>query len=301
LKVAGGSSTIAAVLFVLLAATATGLCTGVGALPFFFLTRIPRRTFDAILGFGAGLMLSAATLGLLGHALGRIRPAGGDLRVGTLLLVLAGFGAGFCILLVVERLIPHEHAGGHREHLKHGGRREDDEEHDEGHHHVDHDLLADAAARDRAMHHRLGVAISGALVFHRLPEGFAIGASFATGETAPLGGLVAIAVGLQNVCEGLVGTAPLRAGGLSAWRALGIALVTGITMPVAAALGYLFSRHIEGALPFALALGAGSLIAVTSNEIIPETHSHGNEAPATVGVVLGFVFTIVLRVVLGVD
>jgi ZIP family zinc transporter len=147
----------------------------------------------------------------------------------------------------------------------------------------------------------MGVAISGALVFHRLPEGFAIGASFATGETAPLGGLVAIAVGLQNVCEGLVGTAPLRAGGISAWKALGIAVLTGLVMPVAAALGYLFSRHVAGALPFALALGAGSLIAVTSNEIIPETHSHGNEVTATVGVVLGFVFTIVLRVVLGVD
>jgi ZIP family zinc transporter len=259
------------VLAVLLAATATGLCTGVGALPFFVLTRLPRRSYDAILGFGAGLMLSAATIGLLGHALGRIRPAPGDFRLS--------------------------------EHLLHGGRREDDEapaghDHD-GHEH--HDDAAAAAERERAMHHRLGVAISGALVFHRLPEGFAIGASFATGETAPLGGLVAIAVGLQNVCEGLVGTAPLRAGGLSAWRALGIAVLTGITMPLAAALGYLFSRHIEGALPFALALGAGSLIAVTSNEIIPETHSHGNEAPATVGVVLGFVFTIVLRVVLGVD
>ena len=289
------------VLSVLLAATATGLCTGVGALPFFFLTRLPRRAYDAILGFGAGLMLSAATIGLLGHALGRIRPAGGDLRIGTLVLVLVGFGAGFGILFVVERLIPHEHAGGHREHLLHGGRREDDEApHDHDHDH-DHAPVPSTAERERAMHHRLGVAMSGALVFHRLPEGFAIGASFATGETAPLGGLVAIAVGLQNVCEGLVGTAPLRAGGLSAWRALGIALLTGVAMPLAAALGYLFSRHIDGALPFALALGAGSLIAVTSNEIIPETHSHGNEAPATVGVILGFVFTIVLRVVLGVD
>jgi zinc transporter, ZIP family len=302
------------VLGVLLAATATGLCTGVGALPFFVIRRLPRRAYDAILGFGAGLMLSAATIGLLGHALGSIRPVGGRLSVTTLLLVLGGFGAGFLILVVVERLIPHEHAGGHREHLLHGGRRPEDDEAPgrsvDGHAHHDglgHGHAPDPAAaksvaeRERALSHRLGVAMSGALVFHRLPEGFAIGASFATGETAPLGGLVAIAVGLQNVCEGLVGTAPLRAGGLSAWKALGVALLTGAIVPLAAGLGYLFSRHIEGALPFALALGAGSLIAVTSNEIIPETHSHGNEAPATVGVVLGFGFTIVLRVVLGVD
>ncbi|HEY3353099.1 MAG TPA: ZIP family metal transporter [Polyangia bacterium] len=276
--------------FVVLAATATGLCTGLGALPFLVVRGVPRRVYDSLLGFGAGLMLSAATIGLLGHALGSLRPAGGPLLLGRLVLVLTGFVGGFGILWLVERIIPHEHAGGHREHLRHGGRRDDADADHAGH---DHD--------DRAAQHRLGVAISGALVFHRLPEGFAIGASFATGETAPLGGLVAIAVALQNVCEGIVSAAPLRAGGVAPLKALGWITASGLTMPVAAALGYLFSRHISGALPFALALGAGSLISVTSNEIIPETHSHGNEAHATVGVVCGFLFTIVLRVVLGAD
>jgi zinc transporter ZupT len=281
---------------------------------------VPRRAYDTLLGFGAGLMLSAATIGLLGHALGSVRPAGGPLDVTRLVLVVTGFCGGFAILWLVERIIPHEHAGGHHEHLAHGGRRDDDlapgaepheheHEHEHGHEH-EHEHERDPArvlAEDHAVHrerraqHRLGVAISGALVFHRLPEGFAIGASFATGETAPLGGLVAIAVALQNVCEGIVSAAPLRAGGVAPWKALAWITATGLTMPFAAALGYLFSRHITGSLPFALALGAGSLISVTSNEIIPETHSHGNEAHATVGVVAGFLFTIVLRVVLGVD
>jgi len=273
------------VLFVILAATATGLCTGVGALPFVILRGVPRRLYDGLLGFGAGLMLSAATIGLLAHALGTVRPAAGPLHLGRLALVVGGFCGGFVILSLVERLIPHEHAGGHREHLRHGGRREPEDDHG------DH----------QAAHQRLGVAISGALVFHRLPEGFAIGASFATGETALLGGLVAIAVGLQNLCEGIVSAAPLRQGGVAPLKVLGWITATGLTTPVAAVLGYVFSRHIEGALPFALALGAGSLISVTSNEIIPETHSHGNETYATVGVVCGFLFTIVLRVVLGGD
>jgi ZIP family zinc transporter len=277
----------AAVLFVILAATATGLCTGVGALPFVILRGVPRRLYDGLLGFGAGLMLSAATIGLLAHALGTVHHAGGPVHLGRLALIVAGFCGGFVILSLVERLIPHEHAGGHREHLRHGGRREPEPGDDHG--------------DQQAAHHRLGVAITGALVFHRLPEGFAIGASFATGETAPLGGLVAIAVGLQNLCEGIVSAAPLRQGGVAPLRLLGWITATGLTMPVAAVLGYVFSRHIEGALPFALALGAGSLISVTSNEIIPETHSHGNEAYATVGVVCGFLFTIVLRVLLGAD
>ena len=56
-------------LLALAAAGLTGLATGLGAFPFFFLRRLPRRAYDGILGLGAGLMLAAATLGLLAKAL----------------------------------------------------------------------------------------------------------------------------------------------------------------------------------------------------------------------------------------
>ena len=46
-------------------------------------------------------------------------------------------------------------------------------------------------------------------------------------------------------------------------------------------------------------LKGGTLIYVTSNEIIPESHSHGNEVRATFGILAGFVFIMVLRVVFG--
>ncbi|MBI5546681.1 MAG: ZIP family metal transporter, partial [Deltaproteobacteria bacterium] len=187
------------------------------------------------------------------------------------------------------KLIPHQHAGGHHDHLREGAHF-----HDAEHEHP-------RASVSNAKQVRQGVLISGALVFHRLPEGFAIGASFATGETQPLGILVAASVALQNVCEGLVMSAPLRAGGVRPWRALLLTSATGLTVPVTALLGFMFAQHVQGALPFGLALAAGSLIGVTSNEIIPETHGHGNEALATLGIVAGFVFTVVMRVGLGID
>src|SRR5262249_21300513 len=52
------------VLYALVIATATGLMTGLGVVPYFFRETLPRRVYDAVLGMGAGLMLSAATLGL---------------------------------------------------------------------------------------------------------------------------------------------------------------------------------------------------------------------------------------------
>ncbi|HEY3449348.1 MAG TPA: ZIP family metal transporter [Myxococcales bacterium] len=272
-------------LLVLLISGVTGLCTGLGSVPFWFVKSLPRRAFDGILGFGAGLMLSAATIGLLMEALEGVR-RGGVLNVGQLVLILAGFAAGFVILFTVDRFIPHEHAGRHHEHLKEGAHFYD-EEHDK-------------AELEASSHVRQGVLISGALVFHRLPEGFAIGASFAGGDTMPLGWLVASSVALQNICEGVVMSAPLRAGGVKPWRAMLVTGATGLTVPLAATIGYLFSQHISGAMPFGLALAAGSLIGVTSNEIIPETHGHGNESTATMGIVAGFMFTILMRVGLGI-
>lgn len=274
-------------LTLLFVSTATGLCTGLGSVPFWRLKALPRRLFDTILGFGAGLMLSAATLGLLSEALELVRPEG-TLHVGAMAVALVGFAFGFVILFTVERFVPHQHAGGHHEHLKAGVHLE------EGEH--QHQLEQAAQAQIRQ-----GALIGGALVFHRLPEGFAIGASFASGETVPLGLLVAFTVAIQNVCEGVVMAAPLRAGGVKPHRALLITSLTGLTVPITAVIGYLFAHWIAGAMPFALALAAGSLIGVVSNEIIPETHSHGNEGPATMGIVAGFILTIVIRIGLGID
>jgi ZIP family zinc transporter len=51
-------------------------------------------------------------------------------------------------------------------------------------------------------------------------------------------------------------------------------------------------------MPFILALAAGTLIYVTSNEIIPESHSHGFEGTASMGLVTGFLMTMVLKSIL---
>jgi len=47
-----------------------------------------------------------------------------------------------------------------------------------------------------------------------------------------------------------------------------------------------------------LSLAAGTLIYVTSNEIIPESHSHGHEGTASAGVATGFLLTMLIGAVL---
>ena len=268
-----------------MAAILSGLATSLGALPFLFVRDLARRTYDGILGLGAGLMLAAATLGLLAEAVRGVREAGG-LDVTRLTLVIAGFVVGVGIAAAMDRFIPHHHAGGHHEHLGH-----------EPGHDVHDRAERDGDERRRAARH--AYAVVGALSLHRVPEGLAIGAGFAAPRTSHLGIVLALAIGVQNVCEGLVMSAPLRHEGVGRWHGLGIVALTGLVIPAAAVLGEVMAGVAAATMPFVLALAGGTLTYVTSNEIIPESHSHGNERGATFGLLSGVVVILLVKVLAG--
>jgi ZIP family zinc transporter len=261
----------------LAAAALTGLVTGVGAFPFFFIRQLPRRVYDGILGLGAGLMLAAATMGLLHEALDGVHDANG-LNLSRLILVVIGFLAGVLVASVMDRLIPHSHARGHRHHIAPGH--------------------SDEEAHDQRVEIHQSYAIVGALSIHRIPEGLAIGAGFASGHGSRLGWLLVAAVGIQNVCEGVVMGAPLRLSGVSAMRGLLVVAASGLAVPLGALAGLGLSSWTVVTLPLILALAAGILIYVTSNEIIPESHSHGHEGAASTGLVLGFLLTMLIGAIL---
>jgi len=260
-----------------MAAAVTGLVTGVGAFPFFFIRELPRRAYDSILGLGAGLMMAAATLGLLHEALDGVNGQTG-LDISRLVLVVIGFVAGVLVASVMDRLIPHRHAHGHRRHIA--------------------QVRPDEPGHEWHVEIRQSYAIVGALSIHRIPEGLAIGAGFASSHGSRLGWLLVGAVGIQNICEGVVMGAPLRLSGVSALRSLLVVAASGLAIPLGTLLGHALSSWALMTLPLILALAAGILIYVTSNEIIPESHSHGHESAASTGLVMGFLLTMLIGAVL---
>ncbi|HEY0707797.1 MAG TPA: ZIP family metal transporter [Polyangia bacterium] len=281
----------------LIAALPTGLATGLGALPVILSRQLPRRAYDGVLGLGAGLMLAAATLGLLSEALSMVR-AGPAVLVG-LALITGGFLTGVLVAVIMDRFIPHGHARGHHAHIQAHAPVRAHGEHGHAHahpHHGPHHVHPPAADHTPVPGERNTSGLYlllGAISIHRLPEGLAIGAGFAV-EHSHLGWMLSAAVALQNVCEGMVMGAPLRQAGLSATRSLLLVSATGLVVPIGAMLGYALSGIAVVALPFLLALAAGTLIYVTSNEIIPESHSHGHEGTASAGLVVGFLLTMLL-------
>jgi len=81
----------------ILASLLAGLATGVGGLPVIFFKKIPERIYDALLGFAAGVMLSAASFTLIVPAIDE----------GGLYLALFGIAVGAAFVYFLETLIPH--------------------------------------------------------------------------------------------------------------------------------------------------------------------------------------------------
>ena len=244
---------------VLLTALGIGGATIVGALMGFGFKRIPHRFNDIILSFAAGVMLAAAVIGLILPALEHADSAGAP-------IVALGVLAGALCLNLLDRFIPHLHnlAGIDRE--KHGGSTG----------HVDKILLFVCA-----------------IAIHNLPEGIAAGVSFGTGNPSDAFS-VAAGIALQNIPEGMVIIAPMLAAGISARRTFLIAISTGLIEVVGTLFGYLAITVATAILPFALAFAGGTMLYVISDEMIPETHSHGYERAATYALLIGFCVMLVM-------
>ncbi len=181
-------------------------------------------------------------------------------RGGTVVAVL-GVATGAASLFLLDRFLPHEHRG-----------------------------IPTACVNPIA--YRRALLLFTALFLHNVPEGLAVGTSY---TAAPrLGVLLAAAIALHNIPEGMAVAGPFRACGLSRWQSLAWAVGSGLSEPLAAVFGALFVSLVEPLLPVSLAFAGGAMLYVVSDELIPESHSHGFEHQATFGFILGFLLLLLL-------
>jgi len=82
-----------------IAATIAGLATGVGALPVLFIKRVSERLMDTLLGFAAGVMLSATMFSLIVPAI----------ELGGIWRTVVGFLMGVIFIEMADKLLPQFH------------------------------------------------------------------------------------------------------------------------------------------------------------------------------------------------
>jgi ZIP family zinc transporter len=75
--------------------------------------------------------------------------------------------------------------------------------------------------------------------------------------------------------------------------------MTGVVEIIGTFIGYFAVSISTAILPFALAFAGGTMLYVISDEMIPETHSHGCEREATYALLIGFCFMLAFDFLLG--
>lgn len=262
--IAGESNAFAR--YALLGGAAGFTATTVGALPALFLRGLPQRIEDTMLGLAAGMMLAASAFSLLLPGLEAGTDIVGNKGIAAGVVVL-GMALGVLLMLGLDEFTPHEH----------------------------HKTGPCGPGYERCGRVWLFVF---AIALHNLPEGMAIGVSFAQGDMS-VGLPLTTAIALQDLPEGLAVALALRSAGFAPRTAVGVAAASGALEPLGALLGVGLSTGLALAYPIGLGLAAGAMIFVVSHEVIPETHRNGHQTPATVGLMAGFAVMMVLDTALG--
>ena len=240
--------------------------TALGALPALVLRSIPQKLEDSMLGMAAGMMLAASAFSLILPGLDAGERILGSAGGGAAVVVL-GMGLGVLLMLGLDQFVPHEHpetgpCGAGHEHC------------------------------NRVWLFVLAIAL------HNLPEGMAIGVSFAEADM-DVGLPLTTAIALQDIPEGLAVALALRGAGLTNIQAVLVAAATGLLEPLGALLGVGLSSGMAIAYPVGLGLAAGAMLFVVSHEVIPETHRNGHQTAATIGLMIGFAVMMTLDTTLG--
>lgn len=244
--------------------------TALGAAMVFLMRKeMNEKLQKALLGFASGVMIAASVWSLLIPAIDMSEGMGAKW-----IPAAAGFLLGMGFLLLLDTVTPHMH--------------------------LDNDVPEGLPA-DLKKTTMLVLAVT----LHNIPEGMAVGVTFAgvmTGNVMiSLAGAFALSVGIaiQNFPEGAIISMPLRSEGYSRKKAFLYGAASGIVEPLAALVTILLTGLIVPILPYLLAFAAGAMIYVVVEELIPESQMGKHTNIGTISVAVGFTLMMILDVALG--
>lgn len=140
-----------------------------------------------------------------------------------------------------------------------------------------------------------------AVTLHNIPEGMAVGLSFALaaqGGAAALAGACALAlgIGVQNIPEGAAIALPLSQSGMSRRRSFAVGALSGAVEPMAGLLTAMMITLAAQAMPMLMCLSAGAMMFVVFAEMLPEA---GAARDGTLAAAIGYVLMMALDIGLG--
>ena len=245
--------------------------TALGAACVYFLRNgMSSGTSNSLSGFAAGVMVAASIWSLLIPAMDQ------SSGMGKLAFVPAvvGFWAGMMFLFLLDHCIPHVHNNG----------------------------TEDEGPKSKL---KRSTKLVLAITLHNIPEGMAVGVTYAgwlTGSASiSLSGALALAIGIaiQNFPEGAIVSMPLVSSGTSRNKSFLYGILSGIVEPLSAVLTILLASAIVPFMPYLLSFAAGAMLYVVVEELILEMSSGKHSNAGTIMFAIGFSLMMVLDIALG--
>lgn len=247
------------------------LGTTLGAAMVFLMKKEMNKKVEKILlGFASGVMIAASVWSLLIPSIEMAETQG---KVAWIPAAI-GFLLGIVFLLVLDSVVPHMH------------------------------LESEKTEGIKSKLKKTTMMVF-AVTLHNIPEGMAVGVTFAgalaqnAGITMAVAFALAIGIAIQNFPEGAIISMPLKSEGVSKPKAFLYGTLSGIVEPIGAIITILLTNAVVPILPYLLSFAAGAMIYVVVEELIPESQAGEHSNIGTIGVAIGFTIMMILDVALG--
>ena len=240
------------------------------AMVFLMKNKINKKIEKMLLGFASGVMMAASVWSLLIPSIDMTQEQG---KIAWIPAAI-GFLSGIIFLLILDTVIPHLH------------------------------LNSEKPEGIKSKLQKTTMMVL-AVTLHNIPEGMAVGVTFAGALIGSSGitmaGALALAIGIaiQNFPEGAIISMPLKSEGMSKIKAFWYGTLSGIVEPIGALITILLTNMVVPVLPYLLSFAAGAMIYVVVEELIPESQNGDHSNIGTIGVAIGFVIMMILDIALG--
>jgi ZIP family zinc transporter len=243
-----------------------GLATGVGSALAVFAKRTNTKFLSVSLGFSAGVMIYVSMIEIFVKAKDSLVAELG-LKGGAWVTVLAFFG-GMGFIAIIDKLIP---------------------SHENPHEMYKIEDMESKEKRSKAKLLRMGLFTAMAIAIHNFPEGLA---TFMSAIKDPMIGVpIAVAIAIHNIPEGIAVSVPVYYATGDRKKAFLYSLLSGISEPIGAVVGYMLLRTFFNDIIFGIIFAgvAGIMVFISLDELLPSAREYGEPHLSIYGAVGGMI------------
>ncbi len=236
-----------------------GMATGIGSIISLFTKRTNQRFLSYALGFSAGVMIYISFVEMFAKSQEYLIGSMGE--ISGVWYSCGAFFLGMALIMLIDNLIPSPES----------------------------ELTASKAGVHNATLQRTGMLMALAIGIHNFPEGLATFTSAL--DDVSLGVAIAVAIAIHNVPEGIATSVPIYYATGNKKKAFFISVLSGLTEPLGALLGYLLLRPFLNDTAYGIIFGliAGIMVYISIEELIPMAREYDKGNSMIFGAIFGMV------------